>query len=99
MIYHFGQIVEHVRFGYRGVIYQCDDKFSLTDDWYVEMAKSKPPKDKPWYGILVDGTNTFTYVAERHLTLSRDKSAINHPDLAFYFDEFDGFEYRPRQLN
>ncbi|MXZ44789.1 MAG: heat shock protein HspQ, partial [Gammaproteobacteria bacterium] len=56
MIFHLGQIVEHVRFGYRGVIYHCDGEFSLTDEWYDEMAKSKPPKNKPWYGVLVDGS-------------------------------------------
>ncbi len=99
MLFHLGQIVQHVRFGYRGVIYHCDAIFSLTDEWYDEMAKSKPPKNKPWYGILVDGGGSVTYVAQRHLVLSRNKSRIEHPDIAYYFDEFDGFEYRPRQLN
>ena len=97
--FHVGQIVEHKRFGYRGVIYSCDEEFSLTDEWYEIMASSKPPKDKPWYGVLVDGHEHTTYVAERNLALSGDKSQIEHPTLGFYFEQYDGIEYRSRKLN
>ena len=99
MIFHSGQIVEHVRFGYRGVVYHCDAEFSLTDEWYDQMAKSKPPKDQPWYGVLVDGSDSTTYVAQRNLMPSRNKDRIDHPDIIFYFEKFDGFEYIPRPLH
>lgn len=94
-----GQIVEHRRFSYRGVIYQVDEEFSLTEDWYREMASSRPPKDRPWYGVLVDQTGDTTYVAERNLMLSSDNTQIEHPYLGFYFEKFDGVKYILRTMN
>ncbi len=97
--FHAGQIVTHRRFSYRGVIYLCDERFESTDEWYEQMAISRPPKDRPWYGVLVDNSLHTTYVAERNLLLSEDKSQVNHPDLGFYFDQFNGLEYRVRVMN
>ena len=57
------------------------------------MARSRPPKDRPWYHVLVDGALHSTYVAERHLEASEDLRQINHPWLGEYFDRFDGARY------
>ena len=88
-----GQIVEHNRFGYRGVVFGVDAEFGLSEEWYEEMARSRPPKDRPWYHVLVDGTLHSTYVAERHLEASDDFSQIEHPWLGEHFDRFDGERY------
>ncbi len=63
------------------------------------MASSLPPKDQPWYGVLVDQSHDTTYVAERNLILSDDKSRIQHPFVDYYFATFDGVEYGTRVLN
>ena len=47
MKFFIGQQVEHRRFNYRGVVYDVDPEFSGTEEWYEQMAISKPPKDKP----------------------------------------------------
>ena len=94
-----GQIVRHRRFGYRGVIFGVDAAFSLSDEWYDQVARSRPPKDKPWYHVLVDGATHTTYVAERHLTASGDHGQIAHPLLGEYFESFDGRRYRPRDIH
>lgn len=88
-----GQIVEHNRFGYRGVVFGVDAEFGLSEEWYEEMARSRPPKDRPWYHVLVDGALHSTYVAERHLEASENPSQISHPLLGEYFDRFDGSRY------
>ncbi len=88
-----GQIVSHNRFGYRGVVCGVDAGFSLSEEWYEEMARSRPPKDRPWYHVLVDGALHSTYVAERHLEASGDLSQIEHPWLGEHFDRFDGERY------
>ncbi len=94
-----GQIVRHRKFGYRGVIFQADQIFRLSDEWYEQVARSRPPKDAPWYHVLVDkGTHT-TYVAERHLAPSRNFSQIEHPSLGDYFESYDGLRYRPHTLH
>ncbi len=60
-----GQIVYHSRFDYRGVVVDVDGSFQGSEAWYEQVARSRPPKDQPWYRVLVDGGEHETYVAER----------------------------------
>lgn len=84
--FRIGQIIDHKRFGYRGVIFDVDPVFDHDDEWYETMATSSPSKEQPWYHVLVDGENFITYVAEQNL-----KPAINtadpveHPLLSEFF--------------
>jgi heat shock protein HspQ len=91
--FFIGQIVDHNKAGYRGVIFGVDAEFSLSEEWYEEVARSRPPKDKPWYHVMVDGGSHTTYVAERHLAASRNHSQIEHPGLGSAFNRFDGTRY------
>ena len=86
--FHIGQIVEHNKFGYRGVIYDADAQFSESESWYENVAKSRPPKDSPWYYVLVDGSDSTTYVAERHLQATDNVAEIYHPLLDVYFSAY-----------
>ena len=88
-----GQIVEHNKAGYRGVIFGVDQVFSLSEEWYEQVARSRPPKDRPWYNVLVDGAEHSTYVAERHLVVSELLTQVSHPVLGKYFVRFDGTRY------
>lgn len=95
--FFLGQIVDHLKFGYRGVVFRVDPKFSLSDEWYEQVARSRPPKDKPWYHVMVDGAAQTTYVAERHLAASDNLNQIDHPALGQVFARFDGSRYLPKQ--
>ena len=95
-----GQIVRHNRFGYRGVVVDVDLSFGLSEQWYEEVARSRPPKDKPWYRVLVHGSDQETYVAERHLGADVGEEPILHPRIDEFFDERVGDHYvRSRDLN
>ncbi len=74
-----GQIVRHELFAYRGVIIDVDPEFQGTAQWYEMMAKSRPPKDQPWYHVLVDGAAHQTYVAQRNLRADSDRGPIRNP--------------------
>lgn len=90
-----GQVVRHRTFDYRGVIVDVDPEFQETQEWYETMARSRPPKDHPWYHVLVDGRPHQTYVAERHLDLDDSGEQVEHPGLGNYFDRFsDGLYHR-----
>ncbi|MFK5948743.1 MAG: heat shock protein HspQ [Methylococcales bacterium] len=95
--FHIGQIIYHKRFNYRGVIVSVDEVFSLSEFWYESMARTRPPKDKPWYNILVDQSFQSTYVAERNLLANEDSRQIDHPFLGYYFDKYDGLRYYLKQ--
>ena len=45
--YYVGQVIHHKLFDYRGVIVDVDPNFQSTEDWYEQMAMSKPPRDEP----------------------------------------------------
>jgi heat shock protein HspQ len=53
--FSIGQLVHHRLFDYRGVIVDVDAVFLGSEEWYEQVAKSKPPKDQPWYHVLVHG--------------------------------------------
>ena len=92
-----GQIVHHRLFGYRGVIFDADDSFQGTDEWYDNVARTHPPRDMPWYHVLVHGSNLTTYVAERNLEPEADLSPIENPYTEHFFaDQINGV-YRLRQ--
>jgi heat shock protein HspQ len=60
------------------------------------MAKSRPPKDQPWYHVLVDGAEHMTYVAEKNLEPDHLGTEIKHPLLKIFFNEFkEGIYRRP----
>ena len=95
MKFFVGQQVQHLRFNYRGVIFDADAEFSGSDEWYEQMAITKPPKDNPWYHVLVHEAEHTTYVAERNLEAYPGKDFIDHPLLAGYFNGFDDGVYQP----
>lgn len=86
--YSLGQIIKHSKFDYRGVIFDVDAQYEGSSEWYDDVAKSRPPKDRPWYHVMVDNSDVTTYVAERHLHMADDLSVIQHPLLDIYFDVF-----------
>ena len=95
-----GQRIQHRRFGYRGVIVDVDATFQGTEAWYQAMAQSRPPKDQPWYHVLVHQAEHMTYVAERNLEPDESGEPVVHPVLDQYFDEMrDGLYVRDRAMH
>ena len=92
-----GQLVRHVLFSYRGVVVDLDATFQLTDEWYEQMARSRPPREQPWYHVLVHQASHMTYVAERNLAPDGSGTRIVHPMLDHFFSEFRSGRYVPDQ--
>lgn len=88
-----GCVVEHCLFGYRGVIFDVDAHFEGSDAWYEQVARSRPPRDRPWYHVLPNGLEHTTYVAERNLEAADPPSPIEHPLLDHLFDDFRNGRY------
>ncbi len=98
--FRVGQLIHHKRFDYRGVIVDVDATFQGTEEWYETMARSRPPKDRPWYHVLVDGAVHMTYVTEQNLEPDLSGAAIAHPLIEQFFDELrDGLYVSDRSLH
>jgi len=91
--FSIGDIIHHLRFDYSGVIYDVDATFQGTEEWYNQMAKSKPPRDQPWYHVLVDQSASMTYVAEKNLEADSSSTPIEHPLVDQYFSQFKNGKY------
>ena len=76
--FSIGDLVYHKLFDYRGVIVDVDPRLMLSDDWYEAVARSRPPKDQPWYRVLVHDATHETYVAERNLEPDTSGTPIRH---------------------
>ena len=88
-----GDLIHHRLFDYRGVIVDVDRKFQGTEEWYDIVAKSRPPKNRPWYHVLVHASNHSTYVAEQNLEPDNSDDPITHPMLDQFFSGFENGRY------
>ena len=88
-----GDLIHHVLFDYRGVVVDVDATFQSTEEWYEIVARSRPPKDRPWYHVLVHGAVHTTYVAERNLERDSNAEPISHPMIAQFFSHFENGRY------
>ncbi len=88
-----GDLVHHKLFDYRGVIIDVDPHLMLSDEWYDTVARSRPPKDQPWYRVLVHDAILETYVAERNLEPDTSGEPIRHPMIETCFQSFSDGHY------
>ena len=79
-----GEVVEHRRYNYRGLIVAFDETCQATEEWY-ESNQTQPDRNQAWYHILVDGGQHITYVAESNLTPDQAKTPVVHPMLNLFF--------------
>ena len=91
--FKMGQIIHHRLFNYTGVVFDIDPIFQGSEEWYEQVAQSRPPKNKPWYHVLVHTAEHSTYVAEQNLVLEENPKAIQHPLINSLFTKFDGMQY------
>ncbi len=93
--FRVGQLVNHKLFGYRGVVVDVDATFQGDDEWYESVAQSRPPKDRPWYRVLVHDAEHMTYVAERNLEPDASGEPVRHPALGEVLGAFRDGRYLP----
>lgn len=87
-----GELVQHQRYGYRGVIVDFDLSCQADESWY-QTNQTQPNRDQPWYMVLVHGTNEVTYAAQSSLDRDPRRTTIAHPLLDHFFENFDGKRY------
>jgi heat shock protein HspQ len=92
-----GQMIHHKLFDYRGVVYDVDPVYAGSEEWYETVARSRPPRDAPWYHVLVHGSADTTYVAERHLEADLSGNPVDHPWLASLFQDYRDGRYVVRR--
>ena len=82
-----GQLVEHRRYRYRGVVVDFDLRCRAHEAWY-QKNRTQPQRDQPWYHVLVDGSTIVTYAAETSLEPDTLGQPIHHPMVPRLFEAF-----------
>ena len=90
--FEVGTLVQHRRYGYRGVVVAVDEVCRADEAWY-QKNQTQPDRDQPWHHVLVHGTPTVTYAAGQNLMLEPEPAEIHHPLVAEFFTSFDGEKY------
>ena len=80
-----GQPIRHKIFNYRGVVAEVDPTFQQTTIWYETMTTDSPPKDEPWYSVLVHDSPCIAYVSQQNLEPDLTGAYIKHPAMSNYF--------------
>jgi heat shock protein HspQ len=87
-----GDVVRHVRYGYRGVVVAVDAHCKAPDAWY-QNNQTQPARGQPWYHVLVDGASHTTYPAEENLMPDASGEPVAHPLLKHFFSALAGGRY------
>ena len=94
-----GQLIHHRLFDYRGVVVDVGAQFQGSEEWYERHSNSgqdTPPKDEPWYHVLIDEDGHVAYVAQRNLEHDNLKAPVDHPLLNNFFKGFKAGHYETR---
>jgi len=97
--YTIGQVVRHLIYPFRGVVFDIDPLFSNTEEWYQSIpAEVRPHKDQPYYHLFAENAETeyVAYVSEQNLLPDNSGEPLRHPQVAEIFDRDDEGGYRPR---
>ncbi|XP_074656949.1 uncharacterized protein LOC141910127 [Tubulanus polymorphus] len=99
--YKIGQVIQHKKWGYRGVIVGWDEIALAPEFWLSRNHPTDKPhwRKLPNYAILVDVNDRpqaqTTYVVEENIEVVMD-TEIDHPFINDFFDAFDGAQYLPK---
>ncbi len=92
ILYEVGQLVRHRRYGYRGVVVNTDLCCQASREWY-RSNRTRPPRNQPWYHVLVHGTTTVTYAAQTSLQEDGSTDPVLHPLVRRLFRGFEDGRY------
>jgi len=96
-----GARVEHLRYKFRGVIFDVDPEFNNSEEWYQAIpAEVRPRKDQPFYHLFAvspqNDSPYIAYVSEQNLRPAAPEDAISHPAIGEFFKGRRNGLYVPR---
>ena len=98
-----GDVVRHLLFDFRGVIFDVDPEFANSEEWYQAIPEAlRPSKDQPFYHLLAENSESsyVAYVSQQNLLPDDSDEPIDHPAIPTMFDREDGrYRLRPDLKN
>ena len=97
-----GEVVRHRLLDFRGVIFDVDPEFAISEEWYEAIPEGmRPSKEQPFYHLLAENSESsyVAYVSQQNLVHDDSEEPIDHPAIATMFDSFDGARYQLRPVH
>ncbi|MCA9246719.1 MAG: heat shock protein HspQ [Planctomycetales bacterium] len=91
-VFEPGDLVQHRRYGYRGVVVERDESCLADDAWY-QKNQTQPDRQQPWYHVLVNHSSICTNATAENLALDTSGLPVEHPLLAQFFSAFQEGAY------
>ena len=94
-----GEVVRHLIFDFRGVVFDVDPVFANSDEWYDAIPEAiRPAKEQPFYHLLAENAETtyVAYVSQQNLVPDESDEPVDHPAIATMFDGLEDGRYRLR---
>ena len=86
--FDIGQIVQHRKHPFRGVIFDVDPIFYNSEEWLNSIPEEgRPSRDQPYYHLFAENLETsyIAYVSEQNLLLDKSGQPVSHPDVRYFF--------------
>ena len=94
-----GQVVRHLKYPFRGLIYDVDPVFANTEEWWLSIPEDvRPSKEQPFYHLLAENTETeyIAYVSEQNLLADESGEPLRHPQIDEIFVKTEAGNYRAK---
>ncbi|MBN8219166.1 MAG: Co2+/Mg2+ efflux protein ApaG [Spirochaetes bacterium] len=88
-----GAVVRHRLLDFRAVVADYDLE-CRRDDAFLASQPGAPPRNRPWYHLLPDGSDRVAYCPEDQIESAEFEEGIRHPLIAVFFDGEDEGAYR-----
>ena len=100
--FSIGDVVQHRRFGFRGVIFDIDPVFANSEEWYQAIPEeARPDKEQPFYHLLAENgeTSYVAYVSQQNLVADDSEEPVDHPAISDMFGTYANGKYQLRPLH
>jgi heat shock protein HspQ len=97
--YAIGQVVRHRVFPFRGVIFDVDPMFAITEEWWRAIPEEiRPRKDQPFYHLFAENAETeyVAYVSEQNLVPDASGQPLRDASIDEVFERDESGAYRAR---
>jgi ApaG protein len=88
-----GQVVRHRLLQFRAVVADYDLE-CRRDDEFLASQPGQPPRNRPWYHLLPEGSDRVAYCPEEQMEAADFGEGIRHPLITVFFDGEEDGAYR-----
>jgi heat shock protein HspQ len=100
--FSIGDVVKHLMFGFRGVVFDIDPVFANSEEWYEAIPEDmRPDRNQPFYHLLAENgeASYIAYVSQQNLVMDDSDEPVEHPAISGLFSAYADGRYSLRPVH